>query len=227
MSYITAPARMSGNVILVHETIDQVKQPRMAWTYSSGQRRVRRAPHLAYDAPSQAGEDMRTTDQLDMFNGSPDYYNWSLLDKKEIYIPYNSYNLASRNKKYEDIIQKGHINQEHTRYELHRVWSVEAVLRDDVRHIFSKRIYYIDEDTWQVALADHYDNRGNLWRMAEGHSIPVIPKGLTWYAGILYYDLQSGRYLAELSNEEGDAFNFDVKFKRREFRSSSLRRAGK
>ncbi|MNY46521.1 hypothetical protein D3C86_1817090 [compost metagenome] len=30
------PARLSGDVLLVHGTIDQIKEPRMAWMYSAG-----------------------------------------------------------------------------------------------------------------------------------------------------------------------------------------------
>ncbi len=48
---ITAPARLTGTSLLIHETIDQVKEARRAWVYNSGQRRVRRAPNVAYDGP--------------------------------------------------------------------------------------------------------------------------------------------------------------------------------
>ena len=45
----TAPAIFEGTTQLVHEPIDQVTDQRSAWVYNSGQRRVRRAPDLAYD----------------------------------------------------------------------------------------------------------------------------------------------------------------------------------
>ena len=91
---ITAPARLAGNVLLVHETIDQVAEPRRAWVYNAGQRRVRRAPQVAYDGPGTAADGMRTSDNFDMFNGAPDRYNWELVGKKEMYIPYISYKLV-------------------------------------------------------------------------------------------------------------------------------------
>src|SRR5690606_25973179 len=119
---VTAPARLAGNVLLVHETINQVKEPRLAWLYNAGQRRVRRAPQVSYDGPGTAADGLRTSDQLDMYNGAPDRYNWKLMGKKELYIPYNSYRLDSPNLKYADIIKAGHINQDLSRYELHRVW---------------------------------------------------------------------------------------------------------
>ena len=92
---VLAPSRLAGNVLLVHETIDQVKEPRLAWIYNAGQRRVRRAPQVAYDGPGTAADGMRTADNFDMFSGAPDRYDWKLIGKKEMYIPYNSYKLDS------------------------------------------------------------------------------------------------------------------------------------
>lgn len=219
------PARFSGNVLLVHETMDQVKESRKAWIYNAGQRRVRRAPQLAYDAPDV--DSLRTTDQVDMFNGAPDRYNWTLVGKKEIYIPYNSHKIMDKTAKYRDIVKPGHINQDYSRYELHRVWQVEATLKDNERHVYSKRTLYVDEDTWQIALADHYDNRGELWRVSEGHTIQFVEGNTPFYASITNYDLFSGRYLVSLFNEESKPFNFDAIVKRKYFTPGSLRRRAK
>lgn len=224
---IKSPARLTGNVLLVHETIDQVNQPRMAWTYNAGQRRVRRAPQVAYDAPGQASEGLRTSDQLDMYNGAPDRYNWELLGKKEMFIPYNAYGISDANLTYNDIVQENHINPNVTRYERHRVWVVEATLKEGARHIYAKRRFYIDEDSWQIAVADHYDNRGELWRVAEGHGMQFTEANTFWYAASTNYDLFSGRYLAELNNEERDAFVFGLDASHRDFTSAAIRRQGK
>jgi len=220
-----SPARLSGNVLLVHETIDQVNEPRKAWRYNAGQRRVRRAPQVAYDAPNSGG--MRTSDQVDMYNGAPDRYDWKLVGKKEIYIPYNSYKIINKDAKYTDIIGAGHINQDYTRYELHRVWHVEATLKADARHVYGKRSLYLDEDSWQIAVADHYDSRGELWRVSEGHAMQFVNANTPWYSSITSYDLMSGRYTVELNNEERDAFNFDFSAKRKDFTTSAIRRSGK
>ena len=224
---IKSPARLTGNVLLVHETIDQVSQPRMAWTYNAGQRRVRRAPQVAYDAPGAATEGLRTSDQLDMFNGAPDRYDWKLIGKKEVYIPYNAYKLGSKNVAYNDIIGVGHINQDYTRYELHRVWKVEATLKEGARHLYGKRTFYIDEDSWQIALADHYDNRDTLWRAAEGHALQFVNANTPWYVSTTTYDLFSGRYIVELNNEEREPFNFGKQVKRKDFTAAAIRRNGK
>ncbi len=224
---VTAPSRLAGNVLLVHETLDQIKEPRMAWLYNAGQRRVRRAPQVSYDGPGTAADGLRTSDNLDMFNGAPDRYDWQLHGKKEIYIPYNSFGLDSPELKYSDIIQAGHINQDLSRYELHRVWHVTATLKDGERHIYAKRDFYIDEDTWQAAEIDHYDGRGNLWRVAEAHAVYYYNKLVPWYTIETLYDLQSGRYLAlGMKNEEKQAYEFGFEATTGDFTPAALRQSG-
>lgn len=225
---VEAPSRLTGNVLLVHETMNQITQPRQAWTYNAGQRRVRRAPQVAYDAPGTATDGQRTTDNLDMFNGAPDRYDWNLVGKQELYIPYNSFKLADRGLKYNQILQAGHLNPELTRYELHRVWKVEATLKEGARHIYAKRTFYIDEDTWQAAIVDHYDGRGELWRVAEEHEFQYRDANVPWTVAEMLYDLQSGRYLAgSLTNEEGIGFDFTKRFRHKDFTPQAIRRLGK
>lgn len=224
---VTAPSRLAGNVLLVHETLDQVKEPRLAWLYNAGQRRVRRAPQVSYDGPGTAADGLRTSDNLDMYNGAPDRYDWKLEGKKEIYIPYNAYKLDSPSLKYSDIIKAGHINQDLTRYELHRVWHVTATLKSGERHIYAKRDFYIDEDTWQAALIDHYDGRGTLWRVAEAHAQYYYDNQVPWYTVETLYDLLSGRYLAlGMKNEEKQAYDFNYKASGSDFTPAALRQAG-
>jgi hypothetical protein len=224
---VTAPSRLAGNVLLVHETLNQVKEPRLAWLYNAGQRRVRRAPQVSYDGPGTASDGLRTSDNFDMYNGAPDRYEWKLNGKKEIYIPYNSYKLDSPTLKYADIVKTGHINQDLTRYELHRVWHVTATLKAGERHIYAKRDFYLDEDTWQAATIDHYDGRGTLWRVAEAHSQYYYNKQVPWYTLESLNDLLSGRYSAlGMKNEEKQSYNFDYKAASSDFTPAALRQAG-
>ncbi|MES2820400.1 MAG: DUF1329 domain-containing protein [Pseudomonadota bacterium] len=224
---VTAPSRLAGNVLLVHETLNQVKEPRLAWLYNSGQRRVRRAPQVSYDGPGTAADGLRTSDNFDMYNGSPDRYEWKLNGKKEIYIPYNSYRLDSPSLKYEQIVKAGHINQDLTRYELHRVWHVTATLKSGERHIYAKRDFFLDEDTWQAAQIDHYDGRGTLWRVAEAHAQYYYDKQVPWYAVETLYDLLSGRYLAlGMKNEEKQSYDFNYSATQSDFTPAALRQAG-
>ncbi|CBL47363.1 Protein of unknown function DUF1329 [gamma proteobacterium HdN1] len=223
---IVAPARLAGNVLLVHETIDQVKEPRRAWIYNAGQRRVRRAPQVAYDGPGTAADGMRTADNFDMYNGAPDRYNWEVIGKKEMYIPYNSYKMDDRTAKYKDIVKPGHLNPDYTRFELHRVWVVDAKLKPGTRHIYARRTFYIDEDTWQAGLIDHYDGRGNLWRVGQAYEMQYYDANVPWMSVEALYDLNASRYIAiGPKNEEKQGVIFK-KFKKEDFSPNSLRATG-
>ncbi len=211
----------------VHETLDQVKEPRLAWVYNAGQRRVRRAPQVAYDGPGTAADGLRTSDNFDMFSGAPDRYDWKLVGKREMYIPYNAYKLNDPTLKYGDIIKAGHINQDLTRYELHRVWEVVGTVKPGERHIYAKRHMYIDEDSWQIALVDHYDGRGQLWRVGEGHAQYHYDQKVAGYTLEALYDVIAGRYLAlGMNNEEKRGYEFGFKASSADYTPAALRNAG-
>jgi hypothetical protein len=225
---VVSPARLAGNVLLVHETLDQIKEPRKAWVYNSGQRRVRRAPQVAYDGPGTASDGLRTADNFDMYNGATDRYDWKLVGKQELYLPYNSYKLNSGDITYDQIVKPGHINQDLARYEIHRVWKVEATLKEGKRHIYGKRTFYLDEDTWQAPVIDHYDGRGELWRVAEAHNIMFYDRIVPWYTLETIYDLNSGRYLVNgLDNEEDSSYDFGFERSSGDYTPAALRRSGR
>ena len=200
---VETPARLAGNILLVHESLNQIEQPRQAWIYNPGQRRVRRAPNVAYDNPGTASDGLRTNDMTDMFNGAMDRFNWEIVDKREIIIPYNSYKAHGEELTPDDLIMPGHLNPEHLRYELHRVWVVEATLREGTRHINPRRTIYLEADSYQIAAIDHYDQRGNLWRVSEAHPINFYEMPTFWATLEASLDLQSGRYIVNgLDNED-------------------------
>lgn len=223
---VTEPARLAGSILLVHETLNQVKEHRKAWLYNPGQRRVRRAPNVAYDNPGTASDGQRTSDQLDMFNGATDRYNWKLVGKKEILVPYNSYKLHSDKLTYDQIIKPLHINPDLCRYELHRVWVVDATLKDGARHIYKRRTFYVDEDSWSILLVDQYDNRDEMWRVSEGHPINYYEVPCLWTTLEVHYDLQSGRYLAQGLDNEEKMYDFNISRSFEDYTPGELRREG-
>ncbi|MDF2641436.1 MAG: hypothetical protein K0R45_708 [Pseudomonas sp.] len=228
LSFTRSPARLAGSAVLVHETLDQVQEPRQAWAYSAGQRRVRRAPSLAYDTPIPNSDGLRTADDTDMFNGSPDRYDWKLVGKREVYIPYNNYKVSSPEVSYRQLLQPGHLNPAYTRHELHRVWVVEGTLKPTARHVYSRRTLYLDEDSWQVVLADQYDGRGELWRVSMAYLKNYYELPAIWSALDVFHDLQARRYhVQNLDNEEPNTLDFgqpvpDIS----EFTPAALRRRG-
>jgi len=223
---VLAPARLAGSILIAHETLDQVKEPRNAWIYNPGQRRVRRAPQVSYDNPGTASDGMRTSDQFDMFNGAPDRYDWELVGKREMLMPYNSYRLHSRDVKHADILTPLHINQDLTRYELHRVWVVEARVKPGASHMYARRTFYVDEDSWQVLAVDQYDARGQLWRVSEAHCINYYEVPTFWSTLEVHTDLLAGRYLAIGLDNENSMYDFSITRSATDFSPGSLRSSG-
>ncbi len=222
---IVAPARLAGSVLLVHEPLDQTKVFRSAWTYNPGQRRVRQAPNVAYDNPGTAADGLRTNDDFALYNGATDRYDFELVGKREIYIPYNSYKLSSGAKQ-EDIVRPGFLNPDLTRYELHRVWVVDSKLRKGTSHLYARRTFYLDEDTWLPALVDKYDGRGELFRTAEFHSIQLWDVPMNYGTTEVHSDLQSGRYLALGVRTGDDKMYVPTKLSVADFTPASLRESG-
>ncbi|MDW8478717.1 MAG: DUF1329 domain-containing protein [Xanthomonadales bacterium] len=224
---VTAPPRLAGTLLLVHETLNQVAQPRLAWTYNPGQRRVRRAPQVAYDNPATASDGLRTADQLYGFNGSPDRYEWRLIGRQSLVVPYNAYRLLSGERTLKDLVRPGHLNPEHLRYEEHPVWVIEGTLRSGQRHIYARRRLYVDAASFQVLAADHWDGFGNLWRVAEIHTV-VFPEAEAMRPGVdVVYDLKNGRYAAlGLASEEPRAYEAFDRLPLSAFAPDALRRQG-
>jgi hypothetical protein len=223
----TAPARLAGEVLLVQETIDQATEARRAWVYNPGQRRTRRAPNVAFDNPGTNSDNLRTADQFDMYNGSPQRYDWKLVGKREMYVAYNAYRLQDGKLKYGDLLHRNHINQDLARYELHRVWVVDSTLKPGVSHLYSRRTLYVDEDSWQILAVDCYDARGKLYRVQEGHAMNYYNLPSLWTDLELVMDLSNGRYLAlGLQSEEPHSYDFSIKRTPSDYQPSVLDRRG-
>lgn len=170
-----------------------------AYLYVPGQRRVRRAPEIGfYDQPGTGTDGLRTTDARTMFGmtGSKEWYDYSLLGRKEMYVPYNTYELASPKHSLAEIIKPGHINPDLIRYELHRVWAIDAKLRPGFRHVIPHRTTYFDEDSWAGTNADMYNAEGKLWRYAEAFLLNFYDVPMVSWWGDAHYDFASGRYNA-------------------------------
>jgi hypothetical protein len=222
-----SPARLAGSALLVYESLNQLTRPRQAWVYNPGQRRVIRAPHVAYDNPSSASDGLHVSDMTDMFNGALDRFEWELTGKREMYVPYNAYRVHSDKLDYDDLVRAGHLDPQHLRYELHRVWVVEARLKNGLRHINPRRTYYLDEDSYQILMADHYDANGKLWRFSEAHPIVFYEVPVSWTTIEIHHDLQSGRFVSYRLNPREPVPSFNMEMEPSEFTPQALRRMGK
>lgn len=222
-----SPARAAGNVVLVHDTTDAVVGQRKAWVYSPGTRRVRRAPNIAYDNPSFNDDGLSTIDQFNMFNGALDRYDWTYNGRNESIISANNFRLASTSVKYSDLLKPGVINQDYPRYELRRTHVITASLRPETRHIYVKRIFWQDEDSYHTVASSNYDSRGKIWRVQEQfpfvhYNVPTCDT-----AGSVTYDLNAGRYTAqEFFNQEPSINHFADELQLDRYTPDSIRRIG-
>ncbi|AMO24123.1 DUF1329 domain-containing protein [Ramlibacter solisilvae] len=187
----TGPARRAGESIMTQEFMDG--KGRRAYQYLPGQRRVRLAPDLAYDTPNTSTGGMSTIDDVNLYNGKMDRFDFQLVGKKEMLVPYNAYRFAYHDKA-EDVFKPKFINPDVVRWELHRVWVVDAKLKDGARHVYSRRTFYIDEDSWNVLASDQYDGRGQLWRPGFAYLTQLYDAAVPNNFASGHYDLIAGTY---------------------------------
>jgi hypothetical protein len=197
---VSEPGSKAGEAILAHDALNASK-PRGLWQYLVGQRRVRKAPSVAYDTPDSVTSGIGLFDEAFNLFGPLDKYDLKLVGKKEIYIPYNNNKAASA--KVADLVTPNTLNPAQVRWELHRVWEVDATLAAGKRHVVPKRKYYIDEDSWQIIVFDGWDAKGDLWRSNYtltllAPDIPAIVGNMLWGG----YDLQTGAYYLNMASNE-------------------------
>ena len=192
LAYV-APARRAGEGLMVFDAVNPLAQARKVWQYLPGQRRVKLAPDVAYDTPNPGSAGASTYDDAWVFNGALDRYDFKLVGKKEMIVPYNDYKLDYHTA-VADITKPNHINPDLVRWELHRVWVVEATLKPGKRHIYSKRTFYIDEDSWIAVASDEYDGRGQLYRASFDHMTFSYDVQAVQSGNHMIYDFVSGSY---------------------------------
>jgi len=179
---------------LVHETANSEKDTRDVWVIPPRIPKMFRVPPVGYDQPFPGSDGIQFIDMVDMYNGPFDRYVWKLTGKRELYIPYNAYRISDGSWKYPQLLKPKHFNQDATRYELHRVWVIEATERGGKRHAFGKRTFYVDEDSWNVVLVENEDRDGKLWRFQEGHLVTLYENQSTNCLPVITYDFKDGRY---------------------------------
>lgn len=190
------PKEIAGGALLLLETLNPLATPRAGWYRAPGAPQVQRAPDFSYDTPDPATGGIRTADMLDMFSGLPDRFDFTLVGRREMYVPYNAYRLNGGVLGPGDYLWSAHPNPTFLRYELHRVWMVEATLKRGFRHAFPRRVYYLDEDSWQIVMAEHYDREDKLARYAEAHGVQLSTVPAFVPTLELTYDIPGGRYVA-------------------------------
>jgi len=188
-----APIRKAGELTGIFDYIDPVEKPRYAWSYTPGLRRIKKAPEFSYDTPVSSMGGVTLFDELFVFSGMMDRFEYKLVGKKEIYLPYNAYELYFECK-IDDQFMPEHADPKCWRWELHRVWVVEATRKDGVRHVYDKRTYYFDEDDYGTGLYDAFDKSGDLYRSIFNAGIQFYDVDAPYSVKNVIYDFNKGMY---------------------------------
>ena len=228
MTYVTRPARDKGLITAVLEPYDYSKNEREVWRYLPGSRRVRRAPTVGFDTPDGPGG-LKTVDEVRGFNGSMERFDWKLIGRQEVFVPYHNYRFDDPELSYDELLTKFHANPAYMRYELKRVWVAEATLREGERHIYGKRRIYVDEDTGFTVITENYDGHGELWKVVLTNNI--YDYGGQAYArrAQMYHDLRAGAYTADRMINDSAPLLYDVNPVKgpSHFSPSNIRKLGK
>ena len=193
------PERNKGEVVKTIDNFTMDKEARLAWQYIPAVRRVRQAPGFGFDSPIPSSSNTVVVDEVRLFNGSAERYDWKLVGKKEMYIPYNNFKLEGKEagaNKYANLLKPGFENPDFVRWELHRVWVLEGKVKEGYRHLYPTRVLYADEDTWLYAMSDIYDGKGNLWRFNWVNNFYAPGPKVFAQGAAFYHDLSNGTYTA-------------------------------
>jgi hypothetical protein len=202
VKFIT-PAAMAGQAMVQRSIFAEQQE---TYFYFPGQRRVRRMPTYAYDAPMLGFENQMMVDASFTFNGNPDRYDWKLVGAKNMLMPYNAFAMYDNELKVSEVAGPKSVTQKARRYELHKVYVVEATVKSGLRHSAPKRTFFLDADTYLALVADDYDAQGKLWKHRESYAMPVHElQGACALVPYAQYDLQSGRYFLDFVTAETPA----------------------
>jgi hypothetical protein len=199
------PAAKVGQAYLDWQPINTARYKFAAWRLLPGERRARRGPSISYDVPDPDASGYQNEDEYYIFFGGLDRYDFKLIGKKELYIPYNN------NRLYHEptsaIMGPMHANPDALRYELHRVWVIEAQLAPGKHHVAPRRRFYLDEDTWFAVYGEAWDDRGRLWKFAHAtmYLMPDVPAVIL--GSQFVYDLDLGGYVFAFAfNDERESY---------------------
>ena len=194
LTEVHLPVRDKGTITSVFEPYDYITNAREAWRYLPGSRRVRRAPTIGYDTPDGPGGLITVDDTLG-FNGAMDRFEWTLLGKQELYVPFHNYAFDEQGLSYDTLLTPFHANPDYVRYEKRRMWVVEANLREGKRHIYGKRRFYVDEDSWNITMTENYDGRDELWKVVLINNIYEYNVQGYVNRAMAFHELRAGAYI--------------------------------
>ena len=180
---VLAPYDVKNTQLLIQRNIDDLKRDN-AWLYLGFQRRVRR---LATGQVTDAflGSDIMIED-FEGYNGRVSDMKWNFIETKNVLLPFYNHNdmeLDTETHNDSDGYQvaafsgKGGCYPD-VEWQLRKAYVVEAVPMDS-NHPMSKRVFYMDAQTFTIPRTNIYDRAGNLWKkwiIGQAHPDHHLPK---------------------------------------------------
>ena len=176
------PFDVKNTQLLIHRYEDDLKRDN-AWLYLGFQRRVRR---LASGQVTDAflGSDVMIED-FEGYNGRINDMEWTYKGAKEMLMPFYNHNdltLSEEHKEsdgyqFVEMAGKGDCFPQIT-WQLRKVYVLENVPKDS-NHPISKRVHYIDAQTFTIPRTLIYDRKGELWKswqIGQAHPDHHLPK---------------------------------------------------
>ena len=221
-----APARFNGSGFSMFNTIDQVDEPRNGVMFNPNTRKIMRATPNAvtYDGPLSTADGLRKNHNMFVFSGSPDRYDWKLLGKKRMIVPYNAYKASATTTPRDGFLTPNHLNPDFLRYEEHRVWVLEATLKPGYNMEQARRIFYADEDSWIFLMSDIFDEDNELARVHHAFVKNYYEAPACVLEFDVVYDVASGRYNVDHIKLDHGPADLDYDIKPSDFGSSALKR---
>jgi hypothetical protein len=202
----TGPQRRAGEGMLLLEAVNPLTEQRKVYSYVPGQRRVRLV-NMPDDAPSSSASGAYIVDDAFVFNGTLERFDVKLLGKREMLVPYNTYRMSFQSKP-DAILRPGHLNPDVVRWELHRMWVVEATLKPGQHHPYGRRVFYVDEDTWIALASDEYDEQGKLLRSVFAYSTFGFETGVPFTCTFVPYSFDTGSYYFSYHPDSAEAIRY-------------------
>jgi len=202
------PARIAGEGNLQRKSVNPVALPDKTWNYTPGQRRVRLTPDTAYDFPVSSSGGALLYDEIYLFSGMMDRFDWKLVGVQEMIMPYNAYRWFSATP--EELLQANHPNPDVMRWELHRVYVVEATLKDGMRHVMPKKRFYLNEDAPGAGMMDGWDAAGNLSKGGWGPLMAAYDKQIPYASTTWLYNFNTGVYYHSSIGGGSKGLRFEV-----------------
>jgi hypothetical protein len=204
---ITGPARKAGEKRTILESSKMGSGGSRVYQYLPAQRRVKQTPDLAYDTPQPQSGGTQTMDDVGAWGGALDRFDFKLVGKKEMLIPYNTFAMEAGGRcSTEQLLTPSHYNPDCVRFELHRVWVVEGTPKPGVRHIYSKKIMYFDEDAPGAGISDSYDQAGKPYRVNWVLPYPMYEAEAFSSDRFATFDLNTGAYTESVNATELGGF---------------------